>query len=503
MICTATQSNAPIEQAAEAARDRARFVIVGNTRAELAWKVFYEKELEIRYSRSYGPGRYDPSYEWGGSDYPIGYVRWTEQRNFQACLDLMAKGQINLAAITTRRAPFKSAPAVYQGLLREGAKDVGVVLEYEAESAARGQLSAVSPAALPRVAVGRQRTADDGRWTEAVSRLDVIGAGNFARTMLLPHLKGQIAFGAVVNQTALSANHVKSKFGFEEAATDAGAVFGGPNSRLTGAGSETGSPGAVLIATRHHLHASLVEQALAANRHVFVEKPLCLSPQELADIDEAYAKSKGTVMVGFNRRFAPASVELRKILVPAPGPKTASFRVMPGKLDPRHWYANYAESGGRVLGEACHFLDYFCFLFDAEPVRVLAQTTWPAGGRLPFPDSVTAQIEFADGSCGQLVYSAEGDGGFPKEKLTVYGAGVVAEITNFQELVVHRGRKRKSISCASKGHAEEMAAWAQFLLGQAGHPLPYEKSRASMKLTFAVLESIQKAASVDVGTIGV
>src|SRR5438128_1833134 len=184
VICTATQSNAPIEQAADAVRDRARFVIVGNTRADLAWKVFYEKELEIRYSRSYGPGRYDPSYEWGGSDYPIGYVRWTEQRNFQACLNLMAKGQINLAAITTRRAPFKSAPAVYQDLLREGGKDVGVVLEYGDASVAGGRWSVVSPAKQPRPTVNCQRPADKGRWTEAVSRLDVIGAGNFARTML-------------------------------------------------------------------------------------------------------------------------------------------------------------------------------------------------------------------------------------------------------------------------------------------------------------------------------
>src|SRR5206468_4868677 len=212
----------------------------------------------------------------------------------------------------------------------------------------------------------------------------------------------------------------------------------GPNSRLTRAASATGAPAAVLIATRHHLHAPLVGQSLAVNRHVFVEKPLCLSPQELAEIDEAYAKSTGTVMVGFNRRFAPASVELKKILASAPGPKTASFRVMPGKLDAGHWYANYAESGGRVLGEACHFLDYFCFLFDSRPVRVLAQSVWPPAGRVPFPDSVTAQVEFSDGSCGQLVYSAEGDAGFPKEVLTVYGAGVVAELTNVQELTVHR-----------------------------------------------------------------
>jgi len=498
VICTATQSNAPIEQAAEALRDRARVVIVGNTRADLAWKIFYEKELEIRYSRSYGPGRYDPGYEWGGSDYPIGYVRWTEQRNFQACLDLMAKGQINLAAITTRRAPFKSALAVYQDLMREGSEEVGVVLEYD--SVVSGALPVVSQPERPGAPASKQRATNDGKQSTAVARLDVIGAGNFARTMLLPHLKGQIAFGVVVNQTALSANHVKSKFAFESAATDVEAIL---NSRSPGAGPETGAPGAVLIATRHHLHGPLVERALGQNRHVFVEKPLCLSPQELAGIDAVHAASTGTVMVGFNRRFAPASVELKKVLETAPGPKTASFRVMPGRLDPRDWYANYAESGGRVLGEACHFLDYFCFLFDARPARVLAQTTWPAGGRLPFPDSVTAQIEFADGSCGQLVYSAEGDSSFPKEVLTVYATGVVAEISNFQELVIHRGRKRKSISCPSKGHAEEMAAWAQFLRGQAGHPLPYEKSRASMQLTFAVLESIQKAASVDLESIGV
>ena len=156
-----------------------------------------------------------------------------------------------------------------------------------------------------------------------------------------------------------------------------------------------------------------MKAALAANRHVFVEKPLCLTREELVEIDAALAKSSGSVQVGFNRRFAGASVELKNLLRATPGPKTASCRVSPGRLDPTHGYANYAESGGRVLGEACHFLDYFCFLFDSKPVRVLAQTTWPASGRLPFPDSVTAQVEFADGSCGQLVYSAEGDSSWP------------------------------------------------------------------------------------------
>lgn len=458
VICTGTSSNTPIEQAAEALRDRGRLVDVGITRIELPWKIFYEKELEVRFSRSYGPGRYDPAYEWGGQDYPIGYVRWTEQRNFQACLDLMARGEIKLDALTTRRVSFDRALEVYSDL----AAEVGVVLEYPAEKER-------SRAVIPEPAKAGTPNA----------KVDVIGAGNFARTMLLPHLKDKIGFGTVVNATALSANHVKSKFGFEAAETDA---------------AKTNS-GAILIATRHHLHAPLVKAALMADRQVFVEKPLCLSRQELSEIDEVLRKSKGSVMVGFNRRFAPASVELKRQLAALPGPKSVNYRVLAGKLDPHHWYANYAESGGRVLGEACHFFDYFCFLFGSRPVRVTAQTTW----RTPFPDSIAAQVEFEDGSCGQLMYSAEGDAAFPKETLTAFALGLVAELTNFQKLSIFRGRKEKSFSYNSKGHAEEMAAWINYLQARSDHPLPYVEARGSMLLTFAALESIQQGRSVDVG----
>lgn len=486
VICTATQSNAPIEQAAEALRDRGRMVDVGITKIELPWKIFYEKELEVRFSRSYGPGRYDPAYEWAGVDYPIGYVRWTEQRNFDACLHLMKTGALKLVALTTRRVPFTDALQVYQDLLAEGAKDLGVVLEYAGHAERGARNAEQAPAGVAAVPHSAFRVP---RLETPAERLDVIGAGNFARTMLLPHLQGKIPFGTVVNNTALSANHVKTKFGFTNAATDHEQIFGAPES----------APAAVLIATRHHLHAPLVQAALAANRHVFVEKPLCLTRAELAEIDGALANSSGSVQVGFNRRFAPASVELKKALAASAGPKSCTFRVAAGKLDPSHWYANYAESGGRVLGEACHFLDYLCFLFGTAPVRVFAQTTWPAAGRLPFPDSVAAQVEFADGSCGQLIYSAEGDSSFPKETVTVFGAGLVAEITNFQKLVIHRGRKEKSFAFTSKGHAEQMATWAEFLRGTAEHPLPYAQSRQSMALTFATLESIQQGAAVMVG----
>jgi predicted dehydrogenase/threonine dehydrogenase-like Zn-dependent dehydrogenase len=503
VLATATQNNAPVEHAVDSLRDRGRIVVVGNTRVELLWKYAYEKEIEVRYSRSYGPGRYDATYEWGGTDYPIGYVRWTEQRNFEAALHLMRTGQLDLAALTTRRVPFAQCLDVYRDLLGDAAaNEVGVVLEY-GMPAATGLPRRTSE---KRGENHRKSTpANAQRLSTPVQLLDVIGAGNFARTMLLPHLKGRIAFGTVVNFTPLSANHAKTKFGFAEAATDTNAILG--RDQLCGApypcqpgsrAARASGNAAVLIATRHHLHAPLVVEALNANRHVFVEKPLCLTRAELAEIDAAVARSSGSAQVGFNRRFAGASVELKNLLKSSPGPKTASFRVMPGKLDQSHWYANYAESGGRVLGEACHFLDYFCFLFDSRPVRVSAQTVWPPSGRLPFPDSVTAQIEFADGSCGQVIYTAEGDTSWPKEVCTVVGAGLVAEIENFQKLTVHRGRRRSVRSFGGKGHSEQMAAWAAFLLGETEHPLPYEQTRQSMSLTFAVLESIQQSMSIDV-----
>jgi predicted dehydrogenase/threonine dehydrogenase-like Zn-dependent dehydrogenase len=481
VLASSTQSNTPTDQALDALRDRGRIIVVGNTKVDLPWKNAFEKEIEVRYARSYGPGRYDAAYEWGGADYPIGYVRWTEQRNFDACLHLMETGALNLAAITTRRVPFAAALDVYRELVSGNSKDVGVILEYGTTHLE------TSPSPEVRQEPPLERHPGSIRLDVPVARVDAIGAGNFARTMLLPHLKGRVSLGTVVNNTALSANYVKTKFGFSGAATDWSALLDMPHT----------TPAALLIATRHHLHAPLVLKALASDRHVFVEKPLCLTRQELADIDRAMSTSSGSVQVGFNRRFAPASKELKDVLDAAPGPKSASFRVVPGKLDPQDWYANYAESGGRVLGEACHFLDYFCFLFDSPPARVLAQTTWPPRGRMAFPDSVTAQVEFEDGSSGQLIYSAEADSSWPKEQCTVYGAGFVAELTNFQRLVVHRSSKKEKYTFAGKGHREQTIAWCAFLSGAAEHPLPYRISRQSMVLTFAVLESIQLGRSVE------
>ena len=486
VLAASAANNGPTEQALEVLRDRGRVVVVGKTKVDLPWEYAFGKEIEVRFSRSYGPGRYDPAYEWAGSDYPIGYVRWTEQRNFQACLELMRTGDLNVGALTTRRAPFTQALQIYQHLMGEGgAAEAGVILEYS-ESGRAAEIPS-GPAAPRLTLVQTVQTAKAPlRLSSPVARVDVIGAGNFARTMLLPHLKDRIPLGTVVNNTALSTHHVRTKFGFAQAATHAEQVFTDP------------ADAAVLIATRHNLHAPLVLAGLRANRHIFVEKPLCLTRGELEEISNTLASSRGSIQVGFNRRFAGAATELRKLIETTPGPKTASFRVMAGALEPTSWFANHAESGGRVLGEACHFFDFFCFLFGSRPVRVSAQTVWPAAGRIPFPDSITAQIEFADGSCGQLVYSAEGDSSWPKEICTVFGAGFTAELQNFKTLSIHRQRKHTSKDFDGKGHAEQMAAWTGFLRAERAHPVPFEAARHSMLLTFAAVEAIQTGHSIDI-----
>ncbi len=489
LLCVGGKGREAADSAIACLRDRGVMVIVGIYDAELSWKTAYIKDIQVRYSRSYGPGRYDPQYEWGGQDYPIGHVRWTENRNFEACLELMRTGQLDLKPVTTRRVAFGDVLGVYDQLQSE----LGVVIEYSA-GGAKELGAAEVPDRLPPPLRELRRTGK-AVLQYGVGSLDVIGAGNFARTMLLPHVKGKIALGTIVNGTGLSARHVKEKFGFAKAETDAAKVLGRETGGELEGSKQAGSlyhEAAVMIGTRHHLHAPMVLKALQGGKQVFVEKPLCLTQEELAQIDGAMTESQGSVMVGFNRRFAPATVEMMEALRTISGPKTLAFQVNAGALAPDHWYANVAESGGRVLGEACHFFDFACHVLG-RPVKVTAQTV----GRPRVPDSVTAQIEFADGSSAQVIYSGEGDSAFPKEVFRVFASGTVIECVNFMKLSIFKKRKETVTKHVSKGHAEEMAAWLAFLKGGAGHPLPYEEARQSMRLTFAVLESIREGRSID------
>ena len=468
LLCVGGKGREAADSAIACLRDRGVMVIVGIYDAELSWKTAYMKDIQVRYSRSYGPGRYDPQYEWGGHDYPIGHVRWTENRNFEACLELMRTGQLDLRPVTTRRVGFGDVLGIYDKLESE----LGVVIDYTNDEFRMTNVECDQPSGHSSFAVHDSTFA-------TCATLDVIGAGNFARTMLLPHVKGEIALGTIVNATGLSARHVKEKFGFANAETGASKVF-----ETTG--------GAVMIGTRHHLHAPLVFKALQSGKQVFVEKPLCLAKEELSQIDEAMNYGTGSVMVGFNRRFAPATMAMMEVLKTISGPKTLAFHVNAGVLAPDHWYANVTESGGRVLGEACHFFDFACHVLG-RPVKVTAQTV----GRPKVPDSVTAQIEFAGGSSAQIIYSAEGDSAFPKESFRLFASGLVVECENFMKLSIYRKRKEKVMKFASKGHGEEITAWLAFLKDGAPHPLPYEQARQSMLLTFAVLDSIREARSIE------
>lgn len=459
LLCVGGKSAEVAAQAVACLRDRGTLVIVGMHDASLEWKTAFQKDITVRYSRSYGPGRYDTSYEWGGVDYPAGYVRWTENRNFEACLELIRSGRLDLRPLTTRRVAFSVVVSAYDSL----GDQIGIVIDYAGrEPMAEG---------LERRTNFPVRSGNELENSFYVSALDVIGAGNFVRTMLLPHVKQKIALGTVVNGTGLSARHVKEKFGFAKAATD-----------FSEATSE-----AVIIGTRHDLHASLVLKALKAGKQVFVEKPLCLTEAELAEIDAAIAETSGSLMVGFNRRFAPAAVEMKKWLDAAPGAKMMSYHVCAGVLAADHWYADPSQ-GGRIIGEACHMLDFARFMLG-RPVRVSAQKTGA--------DSVSAQVEFADGSTFQLLYSAEGDSAFPKENIRVFANGLVAECENFMKLTVWKNRKAKVSKHASKGHAEEMTAWLGFLKDGKPHPLPDAQSRQSMRLTFAVVEAVRRSSVID------
>lgn len=472
LVCVGGRGSAVADSAIACLRERGVMVIVGIYDAELSWKTAYMKDIQVRYSRSYGPGRYDPGYEWGGRDYPAAHVRWTENRNFEACLQLMSTGALDTAPLTTRHVRFEDIVPAYDTL----AEEIGVVIHYEGRglpAMAPPRPSAPAPAALH----------ETERLQAACPKIDVIGAGNFARTMLLPHLKGgPVPLGAVINATGLSARHVKEKFGFSACGTNPDEVF------------ENGA-GAVIIGTRHHLHAPLTLKALAADRQVFVEKPLCLNVDELNDIAAAATSSQGSVMVGFNRRFAPATARIRDLLSDVPGPRALAFHVFAGPLAPDHWYANVEESGGRILGEACHFFDYACHLLG-RPVKVHAQSV----GRAETPDSFTAQVGFEDGSSAQILYSAEGDFSFPKESLRIFATGLVLECANFQKLSVHHRRRTTVHRHDGKGHSEEMKAWLAFLQGRAPHPLPLKESLRSMTLTFAALTSLREGRSISLDT---
>ena len=408
LITVSSKSNQPIEQAAKMCRKRGRIILVGVTGLELSRADFYEKELTFQVSCSYGPGRYDPSYEEKGNDYPIGFVRWTEQRNFEAVLDMMSEKKLNVNPLISHKFSIEEAEHAYD-LIFSSDPSLGVLLEYKNQNFSKEEKIVSFPA---------KKKIDAGNLG-----VSFIGSGNYASKLLIPAFSATgVNLVSLASKNGVSGTFNGKRFGFMETTTDVEALLNDKRSN------------AVVIASRHDSHAGYAKMALDAGKHVFVEKPLCLTHEELLELEESYESLKkgGIVpllMVGFNRRFAPQVLKIKKLLSSTQEPKSFILTVNAGQIPSDHWLQDRKVGGGRILGEACHFIDLLRFLCGFEI------KSWNRiGMSSKNEDTVSIHLEFEDGSIGCINYFSNGSKSFPKERLDVFSSGRVLQLDNFRKL---------------------------------------------------------------------
>lgn len=450
IVTASSKSSTPPNQAAEISRMKGRVVMVGLTGMEIDREPFYKRELDLRLSMSYGPGRHDPAYELEGHDYPLAYVRWTEQRNMQAFLELVAEGRVTPLKLVTHRFPIAEAEAAYK-LMDTDEPFLAILLTYPE-----------TPAPITRSIPVNASSAATGRGTA------FIGFGNYAKSVLVPALKkaSKERLTTVVTSTGLSAHDAAQREGFANAATDPQAVM------------DDADTDCVFIATRHDSHASLAAAALRAGKHVFVEKPLALDHEQLADVVAAAEGAPGVLTVGFNRRFAPMMIAAKAAIASRAGPIAMHYRVNAGHVPGDSWLHG-AQGGGRIVGEACHFVDALTFLAGGPPVSVSAFR--PEG----IDDTVSAVLRFADGSTGTILYSSLGDSSLPKEYLEIFASGTVVRLDDFRKLHITTGGKTttQSASAQDKGQAGLVKAFYAAARDGAAAPIPLDELIAVSEAT--------------------
>lgn len=451
IVTAATKSSEPMHQAALMCRKRGRIVLVGVTGLELSRDDFFKKELTFQVSASYGPGRYDPNYEDKGQDYPVGFVRWTEQRNFEAVLDMMADGRMDVKPMISHQFAIEEAEQAY-ALVGGAGPSLGILLNYPGiELTPDGRTVSLAPRTHP------QPLFQSGIVAKAV--VSFIGAGNYATAVLIPAFKAAGAhLRSVASSAGVSGLHAGRKFNFDETTTDTNRLF---------SDAETT---AVVITTQHDSHARFVLQALAAGKHVFVEKPLCLTLDELAQIEAAAQTS--LVMVGFNRRFAPQIKKISSLLKGVTGPKSFVMTVNAGAIPADHWTQDPEGGGGRIIGEACHFIDLLRFLAGS---RIASHQMTRMDS--PTKDSVSISLKFEDGSMGVVHYLANGSKAFPKERLEVFAAGRVLQLDNFRKLQGFGwpGFTQMNLWRQDKGQKACAAAFVQAINSGGPAPIPLEE----------------------------
>jgi predicted dehydrogenase/threonine dehydrogenase-like Zn-dependent dehydrogenase len=500
LICADSPSSDPVELAGAIARDRARVIAIGAVGLNIPRKLYFAKELTFLNSRSYGPGRYDPSYEEKGQDYPIGYVRWTEGRNMEAFVDLLANGRLDPRPLITHRFPIEQAPDAYQLITGKTSQPfLGVLLTYPSHD--ENELPREKPqlSATTTVKSEAKPPADD-----QVCRLGVLGAGSFANAVMLPAVKAAtgIELIGIASASGMSAQHAARRFGFCYASSNEAEIINDPQVNT------------VAVLTRHDLHAGQVVAALAAGKHVFCEKPLAMTETELQEIEAALANSAGgqsqagqgnwpippLLTVGFNRRFAPMAQRLRSFLGERQEPFMALYRVNAGYLPTNHWLHDLQIGGGRIVGEGCHFVDLLTFLAGETPISVAAFAQPDAGHYRE--DNVIMNFTFPDGSTGTIAYLANGDKAFSKERLEVFCAGRVGVLDDYRTLsLIQDGRKQvfHSRLRQDKGHRAEWQAFASAISTGAAAPIPYQHLFGVTRATFAAVKAIRTGERVSIG----
>jgi len=474
LICADSASNDPVELAGAIARDRARVVATGAVGLTFPRKVYYEKEISFINSRSYGPGRYDLNYEEQGNDYPLGYVRWTEGRNFEAVIDLVAKGQLNVRPLITHRFDIGEAVQAYEVITgKKNEKFLGVLLTYQ-EVKRKEERRVVFPAIVHR--------------PSSVVRLGVLGAGLFANSVLLPSLKkaGDIELVGIASSGGLHAQHAGKKFGFQYASSNDEEIINDANINT------------LAILTRHDSHADLVVKALKAGKHVFVEKPLAITPEQLKKIEGQLRITEDCLLLtGFNRRFSPFAQSLSSFFFRRAEPMYVHYRINAGAIPLNHWTQDPEIGGGRIIGEGCHFVDFITFLIGAAPISVTAHAL-PGGGKYR-DDNVSMTFTFPDGSLGIIDYLANGDKSFPKERVEVFCGGQIAVLDDFVSLqTVKDGKKKEVKDTQNKGWVDEWKAFAKAIREGGEPPIPYKQLIDVTKATFAAVESLRNQGTVQI-----
>ncbi len=472
IITAATSSLDPVNFAGRVSRRKGVVVIVGAVPSGFDREDYYRKELALKMSCSYGPGRYDLDYEEKGLDYPVEYVRWTEKRNMEAFQQLLMDRKLDMKGLTTHRFPFSDAARAYDLIVKKSEPFTGIVLEYDFEKEIRGGLIPVAPPVSRPVAEGKVGIA-------------FVGAGSYAQGNLLPNLPNhdpRIEKVTVLTNSGTTSRRVAERFGFSSCTDDERNIFENP------------SVNTVFIATRHDSHQDYVVKALSHGKNVFVEKPLALTLAGLQAIEDAYAKSGKQLMVGFNRRFAPLSVRLKKAL--GPGPVSMIYRVNSGMIPAASWIQDPAVGGGRIIGEGCHFIDYMMWVCGSLPIRVYASAVPdPAGCQ----DTVNINIEFANGSIGVVCYYANGSKLMPKEYFEVHYAGRSIALNDFRSLEIYgRRRERVKLWSQAKGQPEMVAAFLAALETGLAAPIPFAELKAVTLAGLAAMKSLREKLPVEI-----